>query len=106
MTGVSEELVRNYITRDFVKGRIFKQKKTWNFWVFLERESGIIGVPFGRTELSLRLSWIEFRALFHRRGPEVPGVQGMSEKSFFFQDLFANQNTWETSEFFLFRENR
>ena len=44
-------------------------------------------MPFGRTELSSRLSCIEFRALFHRRGPEGPGVQGMPEK-FDFHDLF------------------
>ena len=40
-------------------------------------------MPFGRTELSLRLFCIEFRALFHRRGSEGPGVQGMPEKSLF-----------------------
>ena len=47
-------------------------------------------MPFGRTELSLRLSWIEFGALGHRGGPEVPGVQGMPEKFDFhvFLDLF------------------
>ena len=41
---------------------------------------GITGVPFGRTELSLRLSWTEFGALGHREGPEGPRVQGMPEK--------------------------
>ena len=47
-----------------------------------ERKTGITGVPFGRTELSLRLSCIKFCALFHRRGPEGHGVEGMPEKSF------------------------
>ena len=41
---------------------------------------GTTEVAFGRTELSLRLSWIEFRALFHRRGSEGPGGSGMPEK--------------------------
>ena len=51
---------------------------------------GITEVPFGRTELSLRLSWIEFRALFHRRGPEGPGVSWVPEKFdvYDFVDLF------------------
>ena len=43
-------------------------------WVFLERKMGITGVPFGRTELSLRLSWTEFGALASRGGPEGPRV--------------------------------
>ena len=61
---------------------------------------GITDVAFGRTELSLRLSWIEFRALFHRRGPEGPGVQGMPEKSFSMMRRGANfQEKLETSEF-------
>ena len=40
---------------------------------------GITEVPFGRTELSLKLSRIDFCALFDRRGPEDPWVQGMPE---------------------------
>ena len=52
----------------------------------MERKSDITGVPFGRTELSLRLSCIEFRALFHRRGPEGLGVPGMPE-SFVYHDV-------------------
>ena len=55
--------------------------KCFRLTVFLERKSGITGVPFGRTELSLRLSGTQFRALLHRRGPEGPGAQGMREKS-------------------------
>ena len=46
-------------------------------------KSGITGVTFGRTELSLRLSCTEFCALESREGPEGPRVQGMSEKSCF-----------------------
>ena len=46
-------------------------------WVFRERKMGITGVPFGRTELSLRLSWTEFGALASRGGPEGPRVQGL-----------------------------
>ena len=48
-----------------------------------ERKTGITEVPFGRTELSLRLSWTEFGALASRGGPEGPCFQGMPEKSFF-----------------------
>ena len=48
--------------------------------VDLEHKTGITGVPFGRTALSLRLSRIEFCAIEHREGPEGPGVQGMPEK--------------------------
>ena len=49
---------------------------------FLERNMGITGVPFGRTELSLRLSRTEFCALLRREVPEGSGVQGMPEKTF------------------------
>ena len=60
---------------------------------FLERRTGITEVSFGRTELSLRLSWIEFCTLLRREGPEGPGVQGMPEKfdvhDFF--DFFVEQ---------------
>ncbi len=35
---------------------------------FLERKMGITGVPFGRTELSLRLSVMELCALLHGQG--------------------------------------
>ena len=57
---------------------------------------GITGVSFGRTELSLRLSWIEFRALFHGRGPEGPGVQGMPEKKYFHVVCLFFQNKYES----------
>ena len=58
---------------------------------------GITGVPFGRTELSLRLSWTEFGALGHREGPEGPRVQGMPEKFDFhvFSDLQTKKKTWK-----------
>ena len=71
--------------------------------VDLKRKTGITGVPFGRTELSLRLSWIEFGALAPRGGPEGPWFQGMPEKSFFHDfpgGSFFNKRTWKTSEFF------
>ena len=48
-----------------------------------ERKTGITGVPFGRTELSLRLSSIDVAALAPRGVPESPWFQGMPEKSFF-----------------------
>ena len=54
--------------------------------VFLERKTGITGVPFGRTELSIRASCRKFRALLPREGPVGPGIQGMPEK-FDFHDL-------------------
>ena len=55
---------------------------------------GITGVPFGRTELSLRLSWTEFGALASREGPEGPRVQGMPEKFDFhvFRKIFLQKN--------------
>ena len=59
----------------------------FSFTCFLERSTGISEVPFGRTELSLRLSCIELCALLRREGPEGPGVQGMPEK-FDFHDSF------------------
>ena len=55
--------------------------------VDLERKTGITGVPFGRTELSIRASCRKFRALLPREGPVGPGIQGMPEK-FDFHDLF------------------
>ena len=54
-----------------------------DFWPARERKTGITEVPFGRTELSLRLSWTEFGALASRGGPEGPWFQGMPEKLFF-----------------------
>ena len=57
--------------------RIVKQIMT----VDQERKTGITGKPFGRTELSSRLSCMEFCALLSRDGPEGTSVQGMSEKS-------------------------
>ena len=55
--------------------------------VFLERKTGITGVPFGRTDLSIGGIGTTFQALSHRHGPVGPGFQGMPEESFFY-DLF------------------
>ena len=52
----------------------------------LERRNGITGVPFGRTELSIRASCRNFSALESREGPVGPGIQGIPEK-FDFHDL-------------------
>ena len=51
--------------------------------VDLERKTGITGVPFGRTELSIRASCRKFRALLPREGPVGPGAQGRFEKKYF-----------------------
>ena len=51
-----------------------------------ERKTGITGVPFGRTELSIRASCRKFRALASREGPVGLGTQGMSVK-FHFHDF-------------------
>ncbi len=48
--------------------------------VFLERKSGITGVPFGRTDLSIGGIGTTFQALSHRHGPVGPGFQGIPEK--------------------------
>ena len=50
------------------------------FLIFLERNPGIIGVPFGRTELSICGNGTTFHALLHRHGPVGPSFQGMPEK--------------------------
>ena len=55
--------------------------------VFLERKSGITGVPSGRTELSIGGIGTTCHALLHRHGPVAPSLQGMPEK-FEFHDLF------------------
>ena len=51
--------------------------------VFLERKSGITGVPFGRTDLSIGGIGTTVHALLHRHGPVGPSFQGMPEKSLF-----------------------
>ena len=48
--------------------------------VDLERKTGITGVPFGRTEVSIPFACSFFRALSHRHGPVGPSLQGMPEK--------------------------
>ena len=52
----------------------------------LERKNGITGVPFGRTELSIRASCRKLSALSSREGPVGPGIQGIPEK-FDFHDF-------------------
>ena len=54
-------------------------KSVFFLTVDLERKTGITGVPFGRTELSIRASCRKFRALASREGPVGPGTQGMPE---------------------------
>ena len=54
--------------------------------VDLERKTGITGVPFGRTELSIRASCSKFSALSSREGAVGPGIQRIPEK-FDFDDL-------------------
>ena len=48
--------------------------------VFLERKTGITGVPFGRTDLSIGGIGTIFHALSHRHGPAGPSFQGMPEQ--------------------------
>ena len=55
--------------------------------VDLERKTGITGVPFDRTEVSIRASCRKFRTLSSREGPVGPDIQGMPEK-FDFHDFF------------------
>ena len=56
----------------------------------LEHKTGITGVPFGRTELSICGNGTTVCALLRRDGPVGPCFQGMPEESFFFMfiDLF------------------
>ena len=69
------------------------------FTVFLERSTGITGVPFGRTELSIGRIGATVHALLHRHGPVGPSFQGMPEKvdfhvfsTMFFDVFFRNVN--------------
>ena len=55
----------------------------------LERKTDIIGVPFGRTELSIGASGRKFSALESREGPVGPGIQGIPEK-FNFHDCLLD----------------
>ena len=66
---------------------------------------GITGVPFGRTELSLRLSWTEFGALGHRGGSRGPsGLRDarkvrflcFSKTYFFFKQKKSNES-WKSN---------
>ena len=57
------------------------------FTVDLERNTGITGVPFGRTVLSISASCRKFRAFASRKGPVGPGIEGISEKFDFHEFL-------------------
>ena len=48
--------------------------------VSLERTTGISGVPFGRTDLSIGAPNTTFHAFLHGHGPVGPSFQGMPEK--------------------------
>ena len=65
---------------DFYTIRPWCFEKCFCLTADLERKTGITGVPFGRTELSIRASCRKFRALASREGPVGPGIQGMPEK--------------------------
>ena len=56
------------------------------FMADLERNNGITGVPFGRTELSIGASGTKKSALLRRGGPVGPAFQWMPEK-FDFHDF-------------------
>ena len=67
------------------------------FIVFLERKTGITGVPFGRTELLIGGVGTTVHAPLHRHGPVGPRFQGMPEKfdfhdfsKMFFVGVFQN----------------
>ena len=47
-----------------------------------ERTTGITGVPFGRTEVSIYFCLKLFRALSHRHGPVGPSLQGMPAEKY------------------------
>ena len=51
--------------------------------VFLERKTGMTGVPFGRTDLSIGGIGTTFQALSHMYGPVGLGFQGMPETNDF-----------------------
>ena len=51
--------------------------------VLLERNTGITGLPSGRTELSIGGIGKPVHALLHKHGPVGPSLQGMPEKSCF-----------------------
>ena len=65
--------------------------------VDLERKTGKTGVPFGRTELSIRASCRTFSALSSSEGSVGPGIQGIPEK-FVFHVLFLT-NTQQTTKY-------
>ena len=70
--------------------------------VGLERKTGITGVPFGRTEVSIYTIFLKFfsRSIAQARS-RSPSLQGMPEKSFFhdfavvmFQTKMVDQHGW------------
>ena len=65
---------------DFFTIRPWFFEKCFLLTVDLERKTGITGVPFGRTELSIGASGRKFSALESREGPVGPGIQGIPEK--------------------------
>ena len=65
---------------DFFTIRPWFFEKCFLLTVVLERKTGITGVPFGRTELSIRASCRNLPALLSREGPVGPGMQGSPEK--------------------------
>ena len=63
------------------------------FTVFLERKSGITGLPFGRTELSIGGIGTTFHALLHRHGPVGTSFQGMPDEDGWISALRAVSDT-------------
>ena len=57
-----------------------QQFGAFRFFV-LERNTGITGVAFGRTDLSIGGIGTTFHALLHRHGPGGPNFQGMPEQN-------------------------
>ena len=60
----------------------FMSSKMFFLW-FSWKASGITGVPFGRTDLSIGGIGTTVHALLHRHGPVGPSFQGVPEKKWF-----------------------
>ena len=88
----SEQLVKLYHIGMVPWALVFKAcPKRHLFTVFLERNSGITGVPFGRTELLVGANGTDFYAILRRDGPVGPSLQGMPEMfdcHVFFKNVF------------------
>ena len=76
---------------DFFTIRPWFFEKCFFLTVDLERKTGITGVPFGRTELSIRASCRIFAALSSGEGPVGPGSHGVPEQ-FDFPFFTKNKN--------------